>query len=82
MGVISIVWGVVALLWTALAFLPFLGWGNWFMIPFAFVGALIGFVGMMVSGADQPSRGKTGLTINVAAIAIGVLRLSLGGGIF
>lgn len=35
MGVISLLWGVLALLWMILALIPLLGWGNWFLIPFA-----------------------------------------------
>lgn len=31
MGVISLIWGIVALLWMLLAFIPLLGWGNWFI---------------------------------------------------
>lgn len=65
MGVISILWGVVALLWMVLSLIPLLGWGNWFMIPFAAVGAIIG----------------TGLLLNVVAIIVGVVRLSIGGGL-
>ena len=44
MGLISVLWGIVAMLWMVLAFIPLLGWGNWFMIPFAVVGAIIAAV--------------------------------------
>lgn len=81
MGVISIIWGILSLLWAALAFLPLLGWGNWFMVPFAVVGAAIGALGIALGSAGEPSRAKTGLTLNVIAIAIGVFRLTIGGGI-
>ena len=41
MGLISLLWGIVAMLWMVLALIPLLGWGNWFLIPFAAVGAII-----------------------------------------
>ncbi len=40
MGLISLLWGILALLWMILALIPLLGWGNWFLIPFAAVGAV------------------------------------------
>lgn len=78
MGVISVLWGILSLLWALLAFIPLLGWGNWFMIPFAVVGAIIGGLGALLG---ENSRAKAGLVLNVLAIAIGVFRLTIGGGL-
>ena len=81
MGLISLVWGIVALLWMLLAFIPLLGWGNWFMIPFAVVGAIIAAIGLMFTRSQNNSRAKTGLILNAIAIVVGMFRLGLGGGI-
>ena len=81
MGLISVVWGIVAMLWMVLAFIPLLGWGNWFMIPFAVVGAIIAAIGMALSSPANRGRAKTGLILNVVAIVVGAIRLSLGGGL-
>ena len=81
MGLISVIWGIVALLWMLLAFIPLLGWGNWFMIPFAAIGAIIGAIGMLFSRAENRGRARTGLVLNVVAIIVGVVRLSIGGGL-
>ena len=81
MGLISVVWGIVALLWMVLAFIPLLGWGNWFMIPFAVVGAVIGAIGYALTSPQNRGRAKTGILLNVAAAIIGAVRLSMGGGI-
>ena len=81
MGLISVIWGIVALLWMLLAFLPLLGWGNWFMIPFAVVGALIAAIALLLTRSGHRSRAKLGLILNVVAIVVGAIRLSLGGGI-
>ena len=61
MGVISLIWGIVALLWMLLAFIPLLGWGNWFMIPFAVIGALIAAVGVLFTREQNRGRAKAGL---------------------
>lgn len=81
MGLISVVWGIVALAWMVLAFIPLLGWGNWFMIPFAVVGAIIAAIGMAITSPANRGRAKTGLILNVVAIVVGAVRLSMGGGI-
>ena len=81
MGVISIVWGVVALLWMILSLIPLLGWGNWFMIPFAAIGAIIAAIGILFTRTENRGRAKTGLWLNLAAIAVGVVRLLIGGGL-
>jgi hypothetical protein len=43
-NVISIIIGIVALIFAAIAFLPFLGWANWLVIPLAIIGAAVGFI--------------------------------------
>jgi hypothetical protein len=80
MGLISLVWGIVALLWMVLAFIPLLGWGNWFLIPFAAVGAVIAAIGLLFTHASKRGRAKTGLLLNGIVIVVGVIRLSIGGG--
>ena len=81
MGLISVIWGIVALLWMLLAFIPLLGWGNWFMIPFAVIGAIIGAIGYALTAPEKRGRAKAGILLNIAAALIGAVRLSMGGGI-
>ncbi|MFL6734405.1 MAG: hypothetical protein ACJ8EY_06895 [Sphingomicrobium sp.] len=71
-NIVSIVIGLVALVLAVIAFLPLLGWANWAIIPVAVVGAALGMA----------SRSNTGRNLNLFVIAVGVLRLMLGGGIF
>jgi uncharacterized membrane protein len=68
---VSVIIGIVALVFAAIAFLPFLGWANWLVIPLAIIGAAIGFM----------SRGTAGRNLNIFVIIVGVIRLMLGGGI-
>jgi hypothetical protein len=81
MGLISIVWGLFAVLWMLLALVPLLGWGNWFLIPFAAVGLVIAALGMVFSRSGHRSRAKAGLVINALVILVAIVRLHLGGGV-
>jgi hypothetical protein len=67
----SLVIGVVALIFAVVAFLPLLGWANWFIIPLAVIGAAVGMT----------SRGNAGRNLNLFVIVVGIVRLMLGGGI-
>jgi len=71
LNLISIVIGVIAMLFAVLAFIPLLGWANWFIIPLAMIGALLGFL----------SSRNSGRNLNLLVIVIGIVRLILGGGI-
>ena len=70
-NVVSLIIGAVALLLALVAFIPLLGWANWFIIPLAIIGAGVGMVG----------KGTTGRNLNIFVIVVDVLRLMLGGGI-
>jgi uncharacterized membrane protein len=72
LNLISLIIGAVALVFVAIAFLPFLGWANWLVLPLAIFGAAIGVM----------SRGTAGRNLNILVIVIGTVRLMLGGGIF
>jgi len=70
-NLLSLIIGVVALIFALVAFIPLLGWANWLIIPLAIVGAVIGMI----------SRSSAGRNLNFFVILIGVVRLILGGGI-
>ena len=70
-NLVSIIIGFVALVLAALAFLPFLGWANWLIIPLALIGAGIGAIGV----------DKAGRNLNLFVIIVGIVRLMIGGGI-
>lgn len=81
MGLISLLWGIVAMLWMVVALIPLLGWGNWFLIPFAAMGAVIGAIGIAITRQQHRGRAKAGLVLNGIVIVVGIVRLSLGGGL-
>lgn len=72
LNILSLIIGAVALLLAIPAFLPLLGWANWFIIPMALVGLGLGVL----------SKRKSGRNLNLVVIVIGIVRLMLGGGIF
>jgi hypothetical protein len=71
LNLVSLIIGAVALLFALVAFLPLLGWANWLIIPLAIIGAVVGMA----------SRSTAGRNVNLFVILVGVVRLSLGGGI-
>ena len=81
MGLISVLWGIFSMLWMLLALVPLLGWGNWFLIPFAALGAIVAALGIAFSAPGRRARAKTGLVLNGLVILVAVVRLHLGGGI-
>ena len=64
-----------------LALIPLLGWGNWFLIPFAAVGAIIAAVGILFTRTEHRGRAKAGLVLNGIVIFVAIWRLGLGGGV-
>ena len=81
MGLISLLWGMFAMLWMLLALVPLLGWGNWFLIPFAAVGAIIAAIGIALTSREKRGRAKAGLVLNGIVIIVAMWRLGLGGGV-
>ena len=81
MQIVSLIWGVLALVGVLVAFTPFLGALNWLLIPFAIIGAVVSAI---VTGmAPEGARGKSmaGLICCGIAAIFGFLRLVAGFGI-
>ena len=81
MGLISLIWGIVAALFMCIALIPLLGIANWLLIPFAAIGAVIGAIGVMLSGKGGNGRAKAGLILNGVVVVVAIIRLQMGGGI-
>lgn len=71
LNIASIFIGLVALILAIPAFIPFLGWANWVVIPIAVVGLALGAMSSRTSGRN----------LNIVVIVVGVVRLMLGGGL-
>ncbi len=70
-NIISLILGSVSLILAVIAFLPLLGWANWVIIPVAVIGLAFGAM----------SDRKSGRNLNIVVIAVGLVRLWLGGGL-
>ena len=71
MNVFSTIIGFVALILALVGFIPLLGWLNWFVIPLAVVGLVLGLLSQKTSGRN----------VNLVVLALAIIRLALGGGI-
>lgn len=70
LNIVSILIGLVALLLAIPSTIPLLGWGNWFVLPIAVLGAGIGAL----------SSKNGGRNFCLVVLVIATLRLMLGGG--
>lgn len=71
LNIVSLLIGLVSLVLVAIAFLPFIGALNWLILPLPIIGA----------GLGQLSASKSGRNLCLVVLVIGIIRLSLGGGI-
>ena len=81
MGLISLLWGIVAMFLMLIVFIPLVGWANWLVIPFAAVGAVIAAIGVMLSDKGSNGRAKAGLMLNLIVVVVAAVRLNLGFGV-
>ncbi len=79
MGLLSILTGIVTLLLMIVAFLPLIGWLNWFNIPIALAGLALGVAAR--SGPRGSRLGNIGIIFCSTAVTVGMLRLFIGCGI-
>ncbi|MEO6580137.1 MAG: hypothetical protein ABIN83_03170 [Sphingomicrobium sp.] len=71
LNIVSLIIGLVALLFALVAFLPLLGILNWLIVGLALIGAAVG----------ARSDGSAGRNLNLAVVLVCILRLWLGGGL-
>jgi hypothetical protein len=71
MNVCSTILGLMALIIALVGFIPLFGWLNWFAIPLAVVGLVLGLLSQKTSGRN----------VNLVVLALAIIRLALGGGI-
>jgi hypothetical protein len=79
MQAVALIWGILAIGGLGIAFLPCLGWLNWANIPFAVVGLVISVIASSNAPVGQRGTANAGIALNAVAIALGAIRLLLGG---
>jgi uncharacterized membrane protein YkvA (DUF1232 family) len=70
LNILSILVGLVSLIFVIPGVIPFLGWANWIAVPIAVVGLVIGML----------SSKNTGRNINIVILIVAVVRGSIFGG--
>lgn len=81
MQVLALVWGILAFVGFLFAMLPCLGWLNWVNIPMAIIGVGLSIVAMVKAGEGPKGKAVAGLILSIVAVAIGAVRLLVGGGV-
>jgi asparagine N-glycosylation enzyme membrane subunit Stt3 len=71
LNVVSLLIGLVAGTIALFGIIPFIGWANWFVLPIAGLGLVLGLI----------SSRKEGQILNLVVIAVALVRLTIGGGI-
>ncbi len=82
MRVLSLLWGILAIVGMVVGFFPCLGSLNWLNIPFAGLGVIVCGIALVTAGSNSKSCGIAGLVCCIVALFFGIIRLALGGGIF
>lgn len=79
MGIASLVIGILSVLGVCVALIPLLNLLNCITLPFAFVGAALGFVDILRPREYGPGRGfgVAGLILNLTALGVGGLRFAI-----
>jgi len=80
MQILSLIWGILAIIGLFVAVLPFLGWMNWFNIPFSFIGLIISIVGTVTAKGGR-GIAIAGIILCCLAVFVGSIRLILGAGL-
>jgi hypothetical protein len=81
MPMLSLIWGILALVGMVVAFFPCLGSLNWLNIPFSILGLIIGIIALSKSGPAGKSAATAGTIMCAIATLLGLLRLKIGGGV-
>lgn len=81
MQIISLTWGILALLGMFIGLIPCIGALNWLNIPFAVAGLIVSIVAHTSAPPWNRTSSLTGIILCAIAIFVGFKRLVWGGGI-
>lgn len=81
MQLISLTWGILAVIGMIVGFIPCLGSLNWLNIPFSGIGVIISGIAMANAGNRPKGSCIAGLICCIVALFFGIIRLIMGGGV-
>ena len=80
LAILSLIWGILAIIGMTIAIIPFLGALNYLNIPFAVFGLVFSLLTLIISSHKEAA--VAGCVLCGVAIFLGAIRLVLGFGIF
>ena len=80
LGIVSLAWGILAMIGMAIGFFPCVGGLHWINIFFAVGGAVTGIVAIFSSPQGGSRSGIIGTTLCMVAGIVGMVRLVIEGG--
>ncbi len=81
MQVLSLAWGILAIVGMIVGFFPCLGALNWINVPFSGIGIIISGIALGTAGNRPKGSSVAGLVCCCVAVLFGIIRLVLGGGV-
>ena len=82
MQLLSLIWGILAIIGMIVAFFPCLGSLNWLNIPFSGIGLLISIIALATAKEGSKKGGSiAGIVCCGIAILFGIIRLIAGAGV-
>ena len=81
MVVLSLIWGILAIVGMFVAFLPCFGSLNWLNIPFSGVGLIISIITLATTKEQKKGGAIAGVVCCAVAVLFGIIRLVAGGGV-
>ena len=79
MGLIGFLLSLVGFVFMLVGLIPLLGWLNWFVAPFAFIGLVVSLLGAILGGGRL--LGIVGAVICLVVMIVSIVRLVLGLGV-
>jgi hypothetical protein len=81
MQIVTLVWGILAVIGVLVAFAPFFGALNWLLIPFALLGMIVSAIVTGMAPEGQRGKSTAGLICCGVAAIFGIVRLIAGLGV-
>jgi len=81
MQILSLVWGILAIVGMIVGFFPCLGSLNWLNIPFSGVGLIVSIIVLATTKEAQKGGSIAGIVCCSIAVIFGLIRLIAGGGV-
>ena len=82
MQILSLIWGILAIVGMIIGFFPCLGSLNWLNVPFSGIGLIISVIALTMTKEENKGGAIAGIVCCGIAVFFGIIRLIIGGGIF